>query len=100
MQSTSCPSASITCHSPHRPCATYMGHEQCSGDILLFFPVMLGFIAYITALTNALLYRHSPFQTSVSAAIGLVYGYAVKFVSSDRPIIVQRRSNALRTTLV
>ncbi|KAG8927291.1 hypothetical protein FRC02_008326 [Tulasnella sp. 418] len=42
--------------------------------MVVFVPVVLGFIGYIASLVTALRHRHSPFQTSITKAIRLFYG--------------------------
>ncbi|KAG8943943.1 hypothetical protein FRC03_002270 [Tulasnella sp. 419] len=41
--------------------------------MVVFVPVVLGFIGYIASLVTALRHHHSPFQTSISKAIRLFY---------------------------
>ncbi|KAG8944443.1 hypothetical protein FRC03_002077 [Tulasnella sp. 419] len=53
--------------------------------MVVFVPVVLGFIGYIASLVTALRHHHSPFQTSISKAIRLFHEYNFR----QSPIITQ-----------
>ncbi|KAG8941750.1 hypothetical protein FRC03_004014 [Tulasnella sp. 419] len=67
--------------------------------MVVFLPVVAGFVAYITSLIIALQHNHSPFQTSVSRAIRLLYYHALELRSSARPMANELTSSVQHAQL-